>query len=227
MEAGMTALKFSSLGFPRLPLANGTCQLSGRRSLISDRLPGERVLLMILAAVLIFAAFGRSFGQAGIDTGSVTGTIKDASGALVPAANATLTNTATGVTQKRISTHAGAYSFPLVPVGTYSLNVQAKGFETSVVNQIVVVHLGTTVTEDVDLQVGKVSAEVTVTSAAPLLQAQDASFGTIISNEAIAELPIFGAAAAGTSWTWLRSRRASNLRAAIRQQARFSSTACR
>ncbi len=187
----MTAAKFSSLGFPRLVPANSVCHLSGRRSLIGDRLPGERVLLMMLAAVLIFAASGPSFGQAGIDTGSITGTVKDASGALVPAANLTLTNTATGVSQKTISTHAGAYAFPLVPVGTYSLNVQAKGFETSVVNQIVV-HLGTTVTEDVGLQVGKVSAEVTVTSAAPLLQAQDASLGTTISNEAIAELPIFG-----------------------------------
>lgn len=129
--------------------------------------------------------------QAGIDMGAVTGTVKDPKGALVVGAQLTLTNTATGVPQQTVTTRAGAYSFPLVPVGTYSLKVEDQGFEAYVVNGIVV-HLETTVTEDIGLKLGQVSEKVTVTSAAPLLQAQDASLGTTIDNTEATQLPIFG-----------------------------------
>lgn len=88
----------------------------------------RRKVVPILAAVLMLGCAGLSFGQAGIDMGTVTGTVKDPNGALVPGAQLTLTNNATGVVQKTVSTSAGAYSFPLVPVGTYSLQVEAKDF---------------------------------------------------------------------------------------------------
>ncbi len=90
-----------------------------------------------------------------------------------------------------MTTSAGAYVFSIVPVGTYSLKVEATGFKDSVVDGIGV-HLGNIVTQDVSLQVGAASAEVTVTSAAPLLQAQDASLGTTIDSTAATELPLFG-----------------------------------
>jgi hypothetical protein len=142
------------------------------------------VVLMLVFSVQIFA-------QAGIDMGSVTGTVKDQTGALVQKAQCTLTNVDTGTSQTAISTSAGAYVFTNVPVGTYSLKVGAATFEESVVTGIVV-HLGDVVTEDVSLHVGAASASVTVTSAAPLLQAQDASLGTTIDSTAATELPLFG-----------------------------------
>lgn len=147
--------------------------------------------LAIACAVLMLLCSAQIFAQAGIDTGNVTGTVKDPSGAVVQKAECTLTNVNTGISQKAISTSVGAYSFTLVPVGTYSLKVMAKGFEESVLNGIVV-HLGDTVTEDVSLQVGAESVSVTVTSAAPLLQAQDESLGTTIDSTAATELPLYG-----------------------------------
>ena len=152
-------------------------------------IPGA--VLATFCAVLMLLFGGQLFAQAGIDTGSITGTVKDPTGAVVVGATCTLTNTATGVTQKTTTTSAGAYAFPIVQVGTYTLKVDAKGFQESVVNGIIV-HISSTGTEDVQLKVGAATTEVTVTSAAPLLQAQDASLGTSIDSAAATELPLFG-----------------------------------
>ncbi|MGB6856541.1 MAG: carboxypeptidase-like regulatory domain-containing protein [Terracidiphilus sp.] len=147
--------------------------------------------LAIACAVLMLVFSGQIFAQAGIDMGSVTGTVKDQTGAVVQKAQCTLTNVDTGTSQTAVSTSVGAYVFTQVSVGTYNLKVGAKGFEDSVVNGIIV-HLGNTVTQDVSLHVGAANASVTVTSAAPLLQAQDASLGTTIDSTAATELPLYG-----------------------------------
>ena len=147
--------------------------------------------LAIACAVLMMVFSGQIFAQAGIDTGNVTGTVTDQTGAIVQKAQCTLTNVNTGTTQKAISTSAGVYSFTLVPVGTYSLQIAAQGFEDSVVNGIII-HLGNTVTEDVRLHVGAASVSITVNSNPPLLQSQDAWLGMTIDSTAATELPIFG-----------------------------------
>jgi hypothetical protein len=147
--------------------------------------------LAIACAVLMLVFSAQIFAQAGIDTGSVTGTVTDQTGAVVQKAQCTLTNVNTGISQNAISTSSGAYSFTEVQVGTYSLKVAAKGFEDSVVDGIII-HLGNTVTEDVKLHVGAASVSITVTSAPPLLQAQDSQLGTTIDSTAATELPIFG-----------------------------------
>lgn len=147
--------------------------------------------LAIACAVLMLVFSVQVFAQAGIDTGNVTGTVMDQTGAIVQKAQCTLTNVNTGTSETAISTSAGAYVFTNVPVGTYSLKVAGKGFEDTVINGIVV-HLGNTVTEDVRLHVGAASVSVTVNSAPALLQAQDAQLGTTIDSTAATELPIFG-----------------------------------
>lgn len=164
-----------------------------RKSILElfGRIADIRPLFVLVLAACAIGLTSQAFAQAGIDMGSVTGTIKDPTGAVVQKADCTLTNTETGVSQKTVSTTAGAYVFSLVPVGIYSLQVNASGFKEYLLNSIVV-HLGTTDTEDLTLQLGSVSQEVTVTSAAPLLQAQDASLGTTFDSTAATELPLFG-----------------------------------
>jgi hypothetical protein len=147
--------------------------------------------LAIACAVLMLLFSVQVFAQAGIDMGNVTGTVKDQSGAVVQKAQCTLTNVDTGTSQKAISTSVGAYVFTNVPVGNYTLKVGATGFEEAVINGIVV-HVGAVVTEDVALHVGAANVSVTVTSSAPLLQAQEASLGTTIDSTAATELPLFG-----------------------------------
>jgi hypothetical protein len=145
----------------------------------------------LVICVAMLAGFAPGQLQAQVEMGAVTGTIKDASGALVIAAKCTLTNVDTGVSQVAKSTRSGGYTFPSVQTGNYLLKVAAPGFKESEVDKILV-HVATTVTEDVTLHVGPTTEEVTVTSAAPLLQAQDASLGMTIDNEMATELPLFG-----------------------------------
>jgi hypothetical protein len=147
-----------------------------------------RILIAICAAFLIVFS-GRVAAQ--IDTGSVTGTIKDPSGALVVGAHCTLTNTATNISQTALSTSAGAYTFGAVKAGIYSLKVATPGFKEYRLNGVEV-HVQDIVTADVSLQIGATSAEVSVTSAVPLLQAQDASVGMTINSQMVNDLPIQG-----------------------------------
>lgn len=147
-------------------------------------------LLLIAPLFLCFSSL-QVQAQAGIDMGSITGTVKDPSGALVSHAQCTLTNTSTGVSQSTVSTSAGAYTFSIVLVGTYSLSVSAAGFKESVLNNIVV-HLGSSDTEDIKLELGAVTEHVNVTSEAPLLQAQDTSLGMTVQSSMVNNLPISG-----------------------------------
>lgn len=151
---------------------------------------GTGALWALIFATLLLLFPVQIVAQAGIDMGSVTGTVKDRTGAVVPHAQCTLTDQATRVSQKAIATSVGAYTFPLVKVGTYTLKVEARGFEESQINGIIV-HLGSTVTQDVSLNVGSTSTSVTVTSAAPLLQAQDASLGMTLDSEEVSNMPIY------------------------------------
>lgn len=148
-------------------------------------------ILTTICVVFLLGFCGRIYAQAGIDQGSITGTVKDPARALVVGATCTLTNASTGQSQKAVTTSAGAYAFPFVKVGTYSLKVEETGFEQYVLTGIVV-HLGDTVTEDVSLKIGATATQVTVSSAAPLLQAQDTSLGMTIDSSQIAALPLFG-----------------------------------
>jgi hypothetical protein len=142
------------------------------------------------AGVLLFIAMVTS-SYAQITQGGVAGTVKDSSGAIVPNANITLTNRDTNVSLKTQSTSSGTYVFESVPVGAYTLKADAPGFKTYVLAGIEV-HVQSVVTADVPLAVGEVSQQVSVTSAAPLLQAQDASLGQTIPSSQLNDLPLNG-----------------------------------
>ena len=150
-----------------------------------------RTMMVASCAVLMVMFCSWTYGQAGIEAGTVTGTVKDQTGALVVGAQCILTNQATNVSQTAISTSAGAYTIPFVNTGTYTLKVEAKGFGTYRLVDIRV-PVGSTVTEDVKLKVGVQAQQVTVTSAAPLLQAQSASLGMTVGSSLANNLPIKG-----------------------------------
>ena len=89
-----------------------------------------RTMLVASCTVLMVMFCSWTYGQAGIEAGTVTGTVKDPTGAVVVGASCILTDQATNVSQIAISTSAGAYTIPFVNTGTYTLKVEAKGFET-------------------------------------------------------------------------------------------------
>ncbi|MGB9147722.1 MAG: TonB-dependent receptor, partial [Acidobacteriaceae bacterium] len=144
------------------------------------------VLVLCLLAVLAIAS--RPL-LAQIDTGSITGTVLDPSGAVVAGAKITLTNVATGVKAQTSSTSTGNYVFSGLIPGTYAIEAESGGFENYVVHGIVV-HLQQVVTLDIGMKTGSVQQQVTVTAAAPLLQAQNAAVGQTIDTQTVNDLPL-------------------------------------
>lgn len=142
-----------------------------------------------IVCVLILGSLSTPHLAAQIATGSLTGTIKDASGAVLPGAKLTLTNTGTNVAQTAISTSTGTYVFDSVNAGSYTLQVDHPGFETYV-SKDVQIHVQQVLSINVSLKVGAQSQQVTVTAASPLLQAEDASIGQTIQGKEINDLPL-------------------------------------
>jgi len=120
--------------------------------------------------------------------GAVTGTIFDASGAVVPEAGITITNTESGIKSESRGSSAGYYRVP-VPPGTYRVEAQKEGFKSSVAESIVV-SVAQIVTIDLTLQVGSATQTVTVTTEAPLLTASTAEVSSSVTPEEFQELPI-------------------------------------
>lgn len=134
---------------------------------------------------LSLAAFGQVTG------GAVTGTVLDSTGAVVPNATVTLRNKATGQELTTQTTGAGAFNFPNVPVGEYTITVQAQGFQQ--VSQDLRVALNQTTSADVTLQPGQIQGVVEVTAAGEaLVQADSSQLAKSFQTKQVTDLPIFG-----------------------------------
>jgi Carboxypeptidase regulatory-like domain/TonB dependent receptor len=143
----------------------------------------------ILALLILVLLPGRLSAQ--VDAGEVTGTVRDASGAAVVNTKLSLTNEETGVRATALSTSTGSYLFDAVKPGTYTVEADAPNFE-KYVNHGAIVHVQQTLAIDITLVPGSVSQQVTVTAAAPLLQAEDAAIGQTIDGKTVNDLPLLG-----------------------------------
>ena len=123
--------------------------------------------------------------------GSLVGTITDPSGAVVPSATVTLTNTATGVQQQVKSGPAGNYQFLNLIPGTYRVDVEASGFKKAT-HQNVQVTVSGTARADVNMEVGSENQTVEVQAAPPLLQTQEANLSQVVNNRMVEQLPVNG-----------------------------------
>ena len=126
-------------------------------------------------------------GQAAL--ASLSGTIQDRSGAVIPGATVTLSNPEKGFSREFTSDASGRYTFSLVPAGTYNLKVGHTGFQTYVQSGIVLT-VGQTATQDVTLTVGQVTQTVEVRATAPALNTANANVATDISEQQVVELPL-------------------------------------
>ncbi len=140
-----------------------------------------------MALCLIWATLPAVAQLAG--QGSLQGTVTDSTGAVIPSATVTVTNTATHVSAVQKSSSAGFYNIsPLAP-GTYTVQVVVQGFKMLVQDNVVVDALQTRAFDPV-LSVGAESQTVTVTDAPPVLDTADAHLGLTVENETYANLPI-------------------------------------
>jgi hypothetical protein len=126
-----------------------------------------------------------------VDTGSISGTVRDSSGSVIPGVNVTLTNQGTGQSISTTSKSAGEYTFSPVRIGRYSVTAEMTGFEKIQQNNVTV-DVQEKVQVDLLMTLGKTSETVTVDAAPPALQTQDASVGQVIGQQAINDLPLNG-----------------------------------
>ncbi len=131
------------------------------------------------------------WSQNAITTGTISGRVTDASGAAIPGANVVATNVGTAVTVATTTNAEGLYDFPLMRVGAYTLTVSKSGFKTSNI-QNVLVSVGQAVSENVQLEVGSLSQQVTVTASSPLLNPTQTTVSDLVDRKLISNLPLSG-----------------------------------
>ena len=142
---------------------------------------------LLFAGVLL----GATILSAQVDTGSISGTVTDSSGAVVKDAQVKLLNEGTSAELATVAGNDGTYVFSPVRIGSYTLSASAQGFQTTT-QRHVVVNVSSNLQLNFTLKPGTVTETVEVTSAAPQLQTQDASVGQVVNARNVNNLPLNG-----------------------------------
>ena len=143
-------------------------------------------LVLILAVVALLSP-PQALGQ-GETTSAIVGQVRDTTNAVVPGATVTLANPETGLRRSAKTDEAGRFNFPQLKPGTYSVKVEAQGFEPRQ-NDNVVSGLGQKQTVDFTLKVARSNEAVEVSSQAPLINPEDANTSTTLNATALENLP--------------------------------------
>ena len=141
------------------------------------------LLVVVLLATVV------SFAQT--ITGSITGTVTDATGALAPNVKVTGANQGTNVTFTATTNEAGVYNLLFLPVGSYTITAEASGFKKSVIGPFGIT-VNQTARVDVKLELGEVSQSVEITGVAPILQTESTQTGDSIDSNKLTSLPLNG-----------------------------------
>ena len=159
-----------------------------RANLLSNRQNRSRMSFVAFAVLLTCLMVPRLFAQT--DTGTITGTATDSTGAVVVGAAVEATNTETGLKLTAVTGSAGEFKILAVPRGDYTVTIDAKGFAAQSANVTITV----TATQEVlfKLEPSGTTATVTVSAAAPLVDTSDATIGATISGAQVTELPLNG-----------------------------------
>jgi hypothetical protein len=144
---------------------------------------------LVRSLALVFLSCSLASGQS--FTASVRGTVKDASGDLVPRASVTITNTDRGTSQTTLADEVGRFTITALPPGQYVMTVEAVGFKRFSSGSFTL-GVQQQATVDARLQLGQVSETVEVTGSASLVNTTIANLGQVIDNQTIVSLPNLG-----------------------------------
>jgi hypothetical protein len=148
--------------------------------------------LCLAVSISLFLSLSLAAGaSAQQGRGTILGTVTDTTGAVIPGATVTVTNTATNVTTAVVSNSDGNYAAPNLLVGGYTVTVTKEGFKKSVRSGITL-EVDQKAEINLTLETGAVSETVEVTSQAPLVDTTTATFGKVIENRRVQELPVNG-----------------------------------
>src|SRR6185436_18326383 len=147
--------------------------------------PCVRLLSLCLTALLVGAP--AAFAQ--FDTGTVVGTVRDASGAALPGAKVTLTNVETGISTVKTAGDDGNYEITSVKPGQYVVTGEKTGFSLALVENVRV-QVAARLRVDLQLAVGQVTEKVEVTAAQPLVETDSSQRGQVITGDQTRALPL-------------------------------------
>ena len=142
----------------------------------------------LLAAFLVFA--GTALWGQTITTGDITGTVKDATGAVIPSATVALTNTDIGETRTATPNSSGGYRFSTLRPGHYEITADSPGLKSNTGR--VQVAIGQVATVDLVLQPQASQTIVQVTESVPLVQSDNANLATTFTSHQLENLPAPG-----------------------------------
>ncbi len=148
--------------------------------------------IVILGIALALFSFGRPNASAQVSSGSISGTVKDVTGAVMPKVSVVLRNTSTGVKQSTQSNSDGFYAFPSVPVGQYELDVSSPGFKPYQ-RTAITIDVNTKLQADVTLEMGEETQKVTVRAAgAAQIDTESTQMGDVITGPVITAVGLNG-----------------------------------
>src|SRR5262249_49958981 len=131
------------------------------------------------------AGFGQSF------RGTILGTVRDTTGAVVPGASITVTNVGTNVSRTAVTNETGDFVIPELAVGSYTLTASLAGFKKEVLAGLDL-NVDQRLRADVRMEIGNIADTVEVTAETPLIASDSATVGTVIDNRKVVDLPLNG-----------------------------------
>ena len=148
----------------------------------------SRLGLVVMFAAVFASAGTLAYGQ-GATTQTLSGTVVDGSGAVIPGADVAAKHAGTGVVSNAVSNSEGLFSMASMQIGTYTVTVTLQGFKTAVIQNVVLTSTaGASV--KATMEVGGVSEQVTVSSASEIVQTQSSTVSTTINTNQITKLPL-------------------------------------
>ncbi len=152
----------------------------------------RKVVQVLASAIAMLMLIGLTtipaYGQGGT-TSTLSGIAVDSSGAVLPGADVTIKHLATALTQTAVTNADGAFSFPGMNVGTYSVTVTLSGFKTFVSNNVVLTS-GSPANVRATLEIGGIEEQVVVSSASEIVQTQSTTVSSTINTNQITKLPL-------------------------------------
>ena len=153
----------------------------------------KRRIFTIAAVVLVLtlSVTGQAWAQG--NTGTISGTTADQTGAVLPGVTVRATNSGTNLTREVLTNESGQFQLTFLPVGTYDVTAEFPGFRSEI-RSGVTVQTDQRATISFSLEVGQLTESITVSEDAPLVQSETSSIGNVIDNKKIADLPLNGRA---------------------------------
>jgi hypothetical protein len=158
--------------------------------MLTKVLPKRTTVALSVAVICALSLFA-AHGYAQVTGATLSGTITDPTGAVIPNAQVSARNTATGVTREATADTAGFYSLPNLLAGSYEVTVTSPGFSTARESNLTL-GVGQEQQLNISLKVGQTSQTVEVTEAAPQIQTTSSTLTSEVESTTVRELPLNG-----------------------------------